>query len=476
MRKFDRRILQAGIVFTLSVCFCLLFYFILFHSSQFFGFWGKIISVFSPFIVGFFIAYLLNPLLKFIEKKLIKPIYLKFHKPEKKYRKSIVRGSSVLITIALFLAFLYAIIIMIAPQVIESIEQIINNFSTYWNSLTIWVEDLMSNHEDLIEQLKPYWDDISNYSLNTVLPSIQKAFSAPDSAGIWGGGLLTVIGGVYTTLNALYNFFFGIIISIFLLYGKETYVAQLKKIIYAALREERANNLINNGRFAHKKFGGFLSGKIVDSIVIGILTFFILLIFKIPYAVLFSVIIGVTNVIPVFGPLIGAIPSAIILLMISPMKALTFLILVLIIQQLDGNVIGPYILGDSTGLSSFWVIFSITVGGGFFGFLGMFLGVPVFAVIYATIKTFINERLKRKQLPEDTAFYLTSDYHSDDDNSNTGKEIKFVKKTFENIFVEGKGKQVVVKIEPESEKKSAIEAIAELKDKVIPGKNDKDKN
>ena len=162
---------------------------------------------------------------------------------------------------------------------------------------------------------------------------------------------------------------------------------------------------------------------------------------------LISVVVGVTNIIPYFGPILGAIPSVIILLMVNPRKALWFLIIVVIIQQLDGNFIGPKILGESTGLSSFWVIFAITVFGGFFGVFGMFIGVPLFAVIYAAIRTFVNERLRKKLLPDSTKFYIDSDYHSDDYITNSGKEIKFVKKTFENIYVEGKGKRVIVTID-----------------------------
>ena len=190
-------------------------------------------------------------------------------------------------------------------------------------------------------------------------------------------------------------------------------------------------------RFANKTFGGFLSGKIIDSLIIGILTFAIISIFNIPYSVLISVIVGVTNIIPYFGPFLGAIPCGIILLMVDPFKCITFLIIVLILQQIDGNIIGPKILGDSTGLSSFWVIFAITLFGGFFGVFGMFVGVPLFAVIYAAIRTFINQRLEKKRLPSDTVYYMNSDFHSDENTTNAGSEIKFVKKVFENVYVEG---------------------------------------
>ena len=263
--------------------------------------------------------------------------------------------------------------------------------------------------------------------MTQVLPSVQEIISEVSTS---------LIGSVVDLLVWLFNFIIGIIISIYLLSSKELFCAQAKKITYALLREERANNLINNMRFANKTFGGFLIGKILDSFIIGILCFIGTSVLKIPYALLISVIVGVTNIIPFFGPYLGAIPCALILIMINPIKCVVFLIFVLVLQQFDGNVLGPKILGNSTGLSSFWVIFSITVFGGLFGVLGMFVGVPVFAVIYAAIKTFVSQRLVKKNLPADTNYYMQNDYHSAEADTNTGTEIKFVKKAFDHVVAE----------------------------------------
>ena len=224
---------------------------------------------------------------------------------------------------------------------------------------------------------------------------------------------------------------------------KETFKGQYKKIVYSIFNVKNGNIVIKNTRMVNDKFSGFIVGKILDSIIIGLITFIVCRIFSLEYDVLLAIIIGVTNIIPYFGPFLGAIPSAIIILMIDPMKCLTFviiilmispkkclcfLIFVLILQQVDGNIIGPKILGDSTGLSSFWVIFAITLFGGLFGVFGMFIGVPVFAVIYAAIREFVNQRLAKKELPVPTTYYMENDYHSDDENINTGSGIKFVKK------------------------------------------------
>nr|MCR5791067.1 AI-2E family transporter [Lachnospiraceae bacterium] len=184
------------------------------------------------------------------------------------------------------------------------------------------------------------------------------------------------------------------------------------KVVYAFMSSpERANQLINNARFTNRTFGGFITGKLFDSLIIGIITFIALSIMRMPYTLLISCIIGVTNVIPFFGPFLGAIPSAFIILLISPMKCLVFIIYVIILQQFDGNILGPKILGDSTGLPSFWVIFAITLFGGIFGVVGMFIGVPIFSVIYAAFRANLESRLKRKKMPSDTEFYINSDYY-----------------------------------------------------------------
>lgn len=438
MRNYDKRIKQAGIVLFLSISMCILFVFILFNSDSFFGFGKKVISILRPFIYGFFIAYILNPVMIFLENKVVYPIYKKLRNKKKKENIRTYRGISVIITILLLLLILYTLIIMIVPQVVESIQSIVAKCPEYFNRINEWAIKVISNNKDFAQLMNPYMTDVEEWFMTNLIPKLQE-FVANVSGNI--------IGGVFSTVTEILNLIIGIIIAFFLLNNKEVYCAQAKKIAYATLREERANNLINNARFANKTFGGFLSGKILDSFIIGILTFIIISLCKIPYAVLISIIVGVTNIIPYFGPFLGAIPSAIILVMVDPRKALWFLIIVLVLQQIDGNIIGPKILGDSTGLSSLWVIFAITVFGGFFGVFGMFIGVPVFAVIYAAIRTFVNERLRKKQLPSNTSFYLESDYHSDEQNKNTGKEIKFVKKTFENIYVEGKVQKVKVTLD-----------------------------
>ena len=433
--KPDPKYFKGGMTIFLSLCGVILFYYLLFFGTDLRDSILSFFGVFSSIILGIGLAYLLNPLMKFIEEKILTVIFDRFKKPDKEYKNKfkIIRSIAILFTMIIFGFILYGLIYMIVPQVIQSIQNIILRIPIYMNNLNTWAMALLDENPELSSFAEENWLDVENWFTSSAVPKLQEFVTGVSSS---------LVGSVVGIFSGIVKFIVGIIISIYLLFNKELFCAQAKKITYALLREERANNLINNTRYAHKIFGGFISGKLVDSIIIGILCYICMLILKFPYAALISVIVGVTNIIPYFGPFIGAIPSAIIILMINPMKALTFLVFILILQQFDGNVIGPKILGESTGLSSFWVIFAITVFSGFFGILGMFIGVPVFAVIYAAVKTFINQRLDKKNLPVSTDYYKHFDFHSEDSlDINSGRELRFVKKTFENIYPEASPKK-----------------------------------
>jgi predicted PurR-regulated permease PerM len=242
--------------------------------------------------------------------------------------------------------------------------------------------------------------------------------------------IVVVSMSVYSVLKQVWNFVIGFIISIYLLSSKELFAAQAKKITYAFMSVDRANRCISNVRFASKTFGGFFVGKILDSCIIGLICYVVTGIIGTPFNVLISVIIGVTNIIPFFGPFLGAIPSLLLILLIDPMQALYFLIFVIILQQVDGNIIGPKILGNSTGLSSFWVIFSITLFGGLWGIFGMIVGVPIFAVLFAFMKTLVETKLSTKDLSPSTAKYLKLIYIDVD----TGEYVDFVNNERKNDF------------------------------------------
>lgn len=351
-----------------------------------------------PIIDGFVLAYLMTPVLNKIEKCIIKPLYVKAKVPLTPKNKRRMRGFSILVTIVLILIILYEFFGLIIPEVVRSIQSIIFQFPIYVNNLNNWAMGLMKNNPDLEEVVNSLIDQYSSkildYVNSNVLPNIQ-------------GLLKTLSSSVIGVLKALWNFVIGFIISIYVLGSKEKFAGQAKKIVYAVFDRKMGNEVVTNFRFIHSTFIGFIGGKIVDSIIIGVICFICTTIIGTPYAILVSVIIGVTNVIPFFGPWIGGIPSALLVLMVDPIHALYFVILIMIIQQFDGNILGPKILGDSTGLSGFWVIFAITIFGGLFGVLGMVVGVPIFAVFYAGVKASVNRMLVKKNLPTELSPYMT---------------------------------------------------------------------
>ena len=392
--KKNKNHIRWGLTAFLVILASLISYYIIFHIDNFKGILSNVIVILMPVIDGMVIAYLLTPLLNYFERKLIKPFcnILPFKiKPKQQ------RMCSIFVTmIIVFLGF-YVFFAMVIPQISSSIMTIIEQFPTYVNTLTVWVSQILNDNPDfaafITNMINEYSVDLNNLFNTKIIPEINNV-------------IMTVSMSVVSILKELWNLVIGIIISFYLLGSKEKYAAQAKKIIYAFFSLETANRFISNTRFANKTFGGFFIGKIIDSIIIGILCFICTSIMGTPFCVLISVIVGVTNIIPFFGPFLGAIPSILLILFIDPIQALYFLIFVLILQQVDGNIIGPKILGSSTGLSSFWVIFSITLFGGLLGIFGMIIGVPIFAVIFASIKSLVESKLAIKELPIETAKYL----------------------------------------------------------------------
>lgn len=396
--KYNKKYLYWGITAFLVIACSILFYYVLFHRSSFTGGIGKIIQISMPIIDGFVLAYLITPILNKIEKCIIKPLYLKANIPMTPKSKRRMRAMSILLTIVLILVVLYEFFGLIIPEVVRSIQSIIFQMPMYINNLTNWALGLIKDNPDLeaaVNQLiNQYSAKILDYVNTNLLPHIN-------------GLIKTLSLSVLGIFKALWNFVIGFILSIYVLGSKEKFAGQAKKIAYALFDRKAGNEIISNFRFIHSTFIGFIGGKIVDSIIIGIICFVCTSIIGTPYAILVSVIIGVTNVIPFFGPWIGGIPSALLVLMVDPVQALYFAILILVIQQFDGNILGPKILGDSTGLSGFWVIFAITIFSGLFGVLGMVVGVPIFAVIYAGVKSVVDRLLRKKDLPTEIQPYMT---------------------------------------------------------------------
>lgn len=368
------------------ICCSIIFYRIASDTSVFMGKISSIISTLQPFIIGAVIAYLLNFILVFVEERMLSKNKLNKLKPKSK------RAIGLLLTYIVAFILLALFIQFVLPQLVESMLGLVNDIPTYLTNLS----DLLTKYTKDLNVDKEYLDiavtkltDFINYFISVA------------------AGLLPLVGqALGIVASSIWNIVLGVIISIYLLIDKEKFCALGRKVVCAVFNEKHSKRILQLVDRSNDTFGKFLSGKIIDSAIIGVLTFVVLTIFKMPYVLLISVIIGITNIIPFFGPFFGAIPATIIILFVSPIKALWFILIIIVIQQLDGNIIGPKILGDSIGISAFWILFSLLVAGKFLGLVGMIIGVPLFAIIYSIIKEVIEEKLDKKGLPINTNDYL----------------------------------------------------------------------
>ena len=348
---------------------------------------AKIAHILAPVIYGAVFAYLLNPVYNRVQAAVMK--LTKNIIPDEKGRKRLGGFLGTLASLCLLVAVVVGLISMLIPQLISSIRGVMETLPSSINNLEIWLEKVLADNPDLEQQVMQHYgaaaDYLQNWLTNVVVPNIYRIIGSVSS-------------GVVLVVQAVFDILIGLIVMVYLLNMKEKLLAQAKMIIYGVFPLKIANKVIEEGRYVHQVFGGFIIGKLLDSLIIGLICFVLLGFANMPYVLLVSVIVGVTNVIPFFGPFIGAIPSAFLILLSDPMKCLYFLIFVLLLQQFDGNILGPKILGDSTGLSSFWVLFSILLFGGLMGFVGMIIGVPTFAVMYRLVTEFTTWRLGKKAL------------------------------------------------------------------------------
>lgn len=420
--KLNNQYIRWGMTAFLVIISSIMFYYFIFHGIKIKEGINKIVDITMPIIFGLVTAYLLTPVLNFVEQKVLFPICERCKIKDTKRSKKVIRGLGILITTFLFVAVIYLLIYMLVSQIVPSVENIVINFDTYTNNIMNWanktLEDNAAFGEYVVKTINQYSQQIESW-LAEIVPNTL-AF------------IKTVSISVINLFSFLWDFIIGFILSIYLLGSKETMASQSKKILYAVFERDSANTLIRNFRFTHKTFIGFLGGKIIDSLIIGVICFVGTSIMNTPYAALVSVIIAVTNVIPFFGPFLGAIPSTILIFVVDPIHPLNcvyFVIFILVLQQFDGNILGPKILGEATGISGFWVIFAITLFGGLFGVLGMLVGVPIFSVIYAAIRYLVNTRLAHKNMPQGTVEYQKLDYMDVDENG----ECTIIEKTSESV-------------------------------------------
>ncbi len=391
--NYENPYFKWGITAFAVLAATIVFFFVVFKFPQISATFGRIVKVLMPFIYGLVFGYLLCPIYNLFTKQLFKSVS-KVLSNEKAIKVSRVLSTTITMTLAIVV--IGGLFSLVLPQLIESLISLVKTAPQSVTTLLKWLDSRVSSNSQLNSALNillgDYTQRFNTWLQDDVLPWLL-AF-APDLSN-----------RVFDMVLAVKDFAIGIIICIYFLNSKDIFKAQTKKFVFSVLKKRNAAILIKEMAFINNTFSAFISGKIIDSIIIGAICFVGMHILRLPYVVLISVIIGVTNIIPFFGPFIGAIPSTIIILTVDPIKAVYFVIFILILQQIDGNIIGPKILGDSTGLPSFWVMFAIIVGGGMFGFVGMIVGIPVFAVLYVYFTRYVNHRLKNKGLPIETNIY-----------------------------------------------------------------------
>lgn len=416
-KKYLSIAVYAFLVIAASICF---FYLINEHTTV--GrVLGGVVNLLIPFIYGAALAYILNPVLNWLEQKVFPKLFGNSMTPRGR------RRLGVLITLLFAVAVVAIFLAILIPQIVESIDSLATSIYEFLPKAQLILGDLVEEYgsnEVLVMVMSAFGIDISD-------PSIALQRLAARSYTFLTQVLPNLFGGVLRFTSGLLNVIVGIIIAVYLLLSKEVFYAQVKKLMFAFFPRRFTQALLNLTHDSNAIFCGFISGKILDSAIIGVLCFIGCTVLGMPYTVLVSFIVGVTNVIPYFGPFIGAIPSIFIIMIADPIKSLIFAVFVLILQQLDGNIIGPKILGDSTGLSAFWVIFAVTFFGGLFGFVGMLIGVPTFAVIYSLIRNLAEYLLGKKGMKTQTPDFASEEhpifqkvnYHPEDQAPRSGVEV-----------------------------------------------------
>ena len=389
-----------GLTAFLTVCAVLVFYDTFYQGGTLQGFLSQLASILSPVLYGFAIAYLLTPVMSWLENN-IALLWKRCFKKELKRPSGALRLISILLTEAAVLFLLYLLMSVLIPQLVDSVTTLINNAESYYRNVYRWADSLLDSDNEIAvwiaSLITDRYSDGMVFLTEKILPWVQKAV-VPLTNGIWSG--------IRGAVGFAFDLIVGLIVSIYLMGMKEKSLARCCKAVYACLPEKKADAVMRGTRRVNAIFSGFVRGKLLDSLIIGILCFICCSLLKLPYTPLVSVVVGVTNIIPFFGPFLGAIPSAFLILLVSPKQCLIFVVFIIVLQQFDGNILGPKILGDATGISSFWVIVAILVGGGFGGVLGMFIGVPVFACVQELVKYLMDRRLRARNMPTEAYAYV----------------------------------------------------------------------
>lgn len=392
---------HKGLAAFLTVAMCILFFFILFRFNEIRKYAGLVVGILMPFIYGAVIAYLLTPVCNWLEKHMAETVKLeKMPASQANKCRRLFSGLSIFLSLLLFCSVIYGLVAMVVPQLITSVLTLVEALPGYIRRISAWAEKLVQDNPLLVNYVEQYSKDVldyvNNFATRNILPNINNIISGVSTS-------------LMTAVTAVKNFVIGLIVAVYLMSSRKMFCRQARMAVRAVFpprafprpgKPEIADWLIAEANILNDYLGGFIKGKLLDSLIIGLICMAVTSVMEMPYAVLVSVVIGVTNIIPFFGPFIGAVPTAILILMVNPVKCVYFVVFILILQQFDGNILGPKILGNTTNLSTFWVLFAILLFGGLFGIPGMVVGVPVFAFFYRLAKDWVHDRLNEQRKKE----------------------------------------------------------------------------
>lgn len=414
MRRDDRRSYFAvGLTAFAVIAASLLLFFLLFHMKEVSGFLGTLGVILRPIFMGAVIAFLLLP----VHRGILKFLMAMTTDKRKADHRNVAFLNFVAIILSLLLALflIYLLLAMVIPQVYASIVGLVQSIPDYIEVVQGWLQTFFEDNPDIQSAVMSVYNSstasLEQWLNSDILPNLESVSTTfqwvrttiwPNFTGVMAG----VSGVVMGFLVLVKDLLIAVIVSVYLLARKDVFAAQSKKIVYSLFRTDIADLLVDEVRNAYKIMSGFINGKLVDSLIIGVICFICCNLFKFPYPALVATIVGVTNIIPFFGPFIGAVPCGLLIFLVSPIQAIYFAIFIVVLQQFDGNILGPKILGETTGLASFWVLFSILLFGGLFGFAGMVLGVPVFAMIYSVVSRTVAHGLRARNLPVETEEYM----------------------------------------------------------------------
>ncbi|MDD7771903.1 MAG: AI-2E family transporter [Firmicutes bacterium] len=395
MLRKNNKYVSLGLTLLSVIAIGAILILILFNLGDFYQAIKSFFSLISSVLYGLVFAYLMNPIMKLVERNLTTWLS-RGNMPERRV-KSLSRGIGIVAALIIFLLSVYALFAAIVPQVVASLEELLSpeSINSGYAKVTEWIDSVIRGTP--VEN----W---FNQNGESVVKKVQDWIAKEVD---FATALSSAAEQVYGIAKGVFNAVVGVVVAVYMLISKDRFQAQAKKITVALFRQDHADRVMELARRTNAIFGGFIVGKIIDSVIMGIICYIGTLILGTPYAMLVSVIVGVTNIIPFFGPLIGLVFCCLLVLLQNPLQALYLAIFLLVLQQVDGNIIGPRILGERLGISDFWILVSITVFGGLFGFAGMLIGVPVFTLIYSLINDGVNRALKKKQQPLQTDLYYS---------------------------------------------------------------------